>query len=820
MASVFFGNRIDMVTAATPSTGSYLIAYDSDGVLKQKDEFGKIYPITLNITGGSGLTFSGNDLMVELDPNYLEFTDNKIKLKESIIGEIDFLSKIKFSNGLTSSDGYFTKLKVTDEPIIGADVINLDYFGLSFSELESNINNQISSLESDVIKSIISDPSLDIIGTSGTVSISISESSAGDGLSFSNSKYDVLLNTDGLSFDIDNNIKLNDIIIGDKQFIDSIIINGDLTVSGTTTYINTEQLEISDNIVTLNSGFTGSPFLDAGIKVDRGDEDYARIIWNEVSDVWTVGLSGSESEIITEAGEGLLKNINEVSLDYNIFGTGLSHSGGNIFSIPQSLSDTLSIGNTTDGNDIVLSGTDSITSPNGGLFTFNEGGTGDFYMDRDNGNFTRSWFWFTDNNGPDNWAEIGVNGTDTKDGILLLYNGDQTNGWSSNTSIELTNTKLSLYSKEDIEANSENDINFLADNNIILDAENVKITTLGSSTASTILAIDTSGNIVDGSSLLTSAQTLAQTLETGNETGGTPIVISNTDWIQDEGFNNTFSLNGDGTGQGNIFLGQNTGSVLYLYDKSIVLSLDNTSLYGTGVSYLYLGSDYTQLSRLANNGFYYGFNMYYNDSFNAYSNGISIKENIDFPLNSVNQDNFAVIVASKNSSISAGIYNSPIIGGNGLSATQSNTVYLGNNVNINNEYTLPNIDGNEGQVLTTDGNGEVTWQDTISIEPYEDIGTEDTTITWDLEESTNYKAVLTGNVTLDIVNAQNGMYGTIILQQDATGGREITLGAGTHRVVGGGAGIINLTSNPNAIDILSFTYDGSTFYWTFGNDYT
>jgi hypothetical protein len=49
MASIFFGNKVDMIIAATPSSGSYLVAYDLDGILKQKDEFGVI-----TIIGGTG----------------------------------------------------------------------------------------------------------------------------------------------------------------------------------------------------------------------------------------------------------------------------------------------------------------------------------------------------------------------------------------------------------------------------------------------------------------------------------------------------------------------------------------------------------------------------------------------------------------------------------------------------------------------------------------------------------------------------------------------------------------------------------------------
>lgn len=64
---------------------------------------------------------------------------------------------------------------------------------------------------------------------------------------------------------------------------------------------------------------------------------------------------------------------------------------------------------------------------------------------------------------------------------------------------------------------------------------------------------------------------------------------------------------------------------------------------------------------------------------------------------------------SKNSTTQLGIENSVIIGGSGLNATQSNTVYLGNNVNINNSYTLPSVDGLVDQIIKTDGDGNLSW---------------------------------------------------------------------------------------------------------------
>jgi hypothetical protein len=111
-----------------------------------------------------------------------------------------------------------------------------------------------------------------------------------------------------------------------------------------------------------------------------------------------------------------------------------------------------------------------------------------------------------------------------------------------------------------------------------------------------------------------------------------------------------------------------------------------------------------------------------------------------------------------------------------------------------------------------------------SIDPYFNSGS-GSTITWNVSgQSTNYEATLTAaTTTLNLTNVRNGDYGTIILTQDSVGGRIISLGtingpSGIHRVANGGGGI-TLTSNANAIDILTFTYNGSLMYWTVGNDY-
>ena len=67
----------------------------------------------------------------------------------------------------------------------------------------------------------------------------------------------------------------------------NLTVGGNLTVSGSVTSINTETLNVADNIIDLNSNFTsGNPTENAGIKVKRGDEADVQFRWNETSNAW------------------------------------------------------------------------------------------------------------------------------------------------------------------------------------------------------------------------------------------------------------------------------------------------------------------------------------------------------------------------------------------------------------------------------------------------------------------------------------------------------------------------------------------------------
>jgi len=69
-----------------------------------------------------------------------------------------------------------------------------------------------------------------------------------------------------------------------------VTVDGDLVVNGTTTTVNTETVTIADNIIQLNSDFTGtSPTESAGFVVNRDAAGDKTFVWDESVDKWSVG---------------------------------------------------------------------------------------------------------------------------------------------------------------------------------------------------------------------------------------------------------------------------------------------------------------------------------------------------------------------------------------------------------------------------------------------------------------------------------------------------------------------------------------------------
>jgi hypothetical protein len=108
---------------------------------------------------------------------------------------------------------------------------------------------------------------------------------------------------------------------GEATFASGVTIEGNLTVNGDVVTVNTEQILVEDNIITLNSGNYESPLKDAGIEIFRGSgvgNDVMNLIWDEGDDKWTFTDTSGTYDLV---GAYLSQELRYKRLDgtYNVF---------------------------------------------------------------------------------------------------------------------------------------------------------------------------------------------------------------------------------------------------------------------------------------------------------------------------------------------------------------------------------------------------------------------------------------------------------------------------------------------------------------------
>lgn len=136
MSSIIFGGTVSMLTVATPSSG-WLIGYDTDGILKQKNQWGVI----TNIKEPYGLTVSGsrtNNVIPKWSSIYgltnssiIDYSDYNI-----ILGSNSYFGNLNV-DGTMSSDYIFSSGKATvgdiritnSEGVSGSVLISIDTVG-------------------------------------------------------------------------------------------------------------------------------------------------------------------------------------------------------------------------------------------------------------------------------------------------------------------------------------------------------------------------------------------------------------------------------------------------------------------------------------------------------------------------------------------------------------------------------------------------------------------------------------------------------------------------------------------------------------------
>ena len=180
----------------------------------------------------------------------------------------------------------------TDGTINATDTNDNTTYDLTVAQ--SGDNAQISLEGSDNVDdnlTLVAGNNVDLTVNSGntTIDVDLSTGAVADGAT--------TLVTGDQVFDYTANFARKD---QEETFSNNVTIQGNLTVSGSTTTVNSNQLNIADNIITLNSDLASSvaPTQNAGIEVNRGSSSTVAIRWDEGNDAWQFTNDGTTYENI------------------------------------------------------------------------------------------------------------------------------------------------------------------------------------------------------------------------------------------------------------------------------------------------------------------------------------------------------------------------------------------------------------------------------------------------------------------------------------------------------------------------------------------
>jgi hypothetical protein len=197
---------------------------------------------------------------------------------------------------------------------------------LTVNGTTSTLSGVVAFTESDVLKSFdYVSSNIRFVDTNSGVSIALKPDADGTKAWLVDTDGDLVSNggawASGNAY-MNNLIASSSITASNMIVTNDVIISGDLNVAGTTTYTSTNNVNIGDNIIELNFGGSAT---EGGILVkdSTGTTTSGSLLWNSVSDSWTAGALGSESDIVTTS------NFNSTRPSIAIFNT---ISGSNIHS--------------------------------------------------------------------------------------------------------------------------------------------------------------------------------------------------------------------------------------------------------------------------------------------------------------------------------------------------------------------------------------------------------------------------------------------------------------------------------------------------------
>lgn len=216
------------------------------------------------LTPNSALLVDSDSKLDHLKVDNLDFNGNTISSTD-VNGNIVLSTN---GSGLISASS--TRIINVADPVNAQDVVTKAY-------LESNVNLEY--IQDDIGAMIVG-------GTQSGLTVTYDD--INDAINFS---LDQDLSTTGnVTFNdvtVNGTLSSDDITAATMTASGNVVVQGDLTVNGTTTTVNSNTVDIGDSIILLNSDEAGTPSQNGGFEVERGTDVNVRFVWDEANDTFS-----------------------------------------------------------------------------------------------------------------------------------------------------------------------------------------------------------------------------------------------------------------------------------------------------------------------------------------------------------------------------------------------------------------------------------------------------------------------------------------------------------------------------------------------------
>jgi len=305
VTNTFTGNGSTAAYTLTtnPDTEENTIVF-VDGVYQEKDTYtvsGTTLTFDANVPNGASIEVVIGSRNVTLsDVNDLDISgdltvDGNTTLGNAATDTVTFTADVA-SHLIPSADSTFNiGASGTEWANVYADTFTGNLTGNVTGNLTGNVTGTVSSLSNHDTDDL-TEGSSNLYFTNARVD---SHLSGGTGVTYSSGTISIgqaVATTDNVTFNnvtVDGTLTSDDITSTNISVAGNATITGNLTVQGTTTSIDSNTVNIGDNIIVLNSDETGTPSQNAGIEIERGTSTNTLVRWNETSDIWEFTNDGS-----------------------------------------------------------------------------------------------------------------------------------------------------------------------------------------------------------------------------------------------------------------------------------------------------------------------------------------------------------------------------------------------------------------------------------------------------------------------------------------------------------------------------------------------